>query len=425
MRIAYLDTFAGIAGDMVLGAFVSAGIDIAKLRSEIAKLNLGNVELRTTKVIRSGITAAKVDVVVSGKVESVNDLGENINHHSHGDSDHHHHDEGHHHAHGSPNHEHGRSYLEIKHLIDSSPLSRSVKGKSTEIFKRIAEAEAKIHDTTLEKIHFHEVGAVDSIVDIVGTAICLELAGIEGIYTSPVRVGSNGYVEAQHGVLPVPAPATLEILKGYPTVFNDVPHELTTPTGAAIIAAISKGILKDTPIEVESVGYGAGTKDFGRLPNLLRVVIGQIKSPTEEDHVLLVETNMDDINPQIIPHLIERVLAEGATDAYVTQVIMKKGRPGFVFTVLMAEPLLDKISSEIFSQSTTLGLRIQTIRRSKLHRDLKTATTSFGEVRVKESSLDGRRRVAVEFDECKRIAEEKGMPLRDVMERINAELNRD
>jgi hypothetical protein len=425
MRIAYLDTFAEIAGDMVLGAFVSAGIDLKKLRAEIAKLDLGKVDLETGKVVRSGITAIKVDVVVSGEVESVNDLGGDIHRHSHGDDSHHHHGKGHEHDESTHSHGHGRSYLEIRSLIESAPLSENVKGKSKEIFGRIAEAEAKIHDTTVEKIHFHEVGAVDSIVDIVGTAVCLEIAGVEGVYTSPVRLGSNGYVEAQHGVLPVPAPATLEILKGYPAVFNDVPHELTTPTGAAIVAALSRGVLKETPVEVERIGYGAGTKDLGRLPNLLRVVIGDIKSPTEEDHVLLVETNMDDINPQLIPHLIERVLAEGATDAYVTPVMMKKGRPGFVFTVLMAEPLLERISKEIFAQSTTLGLRIQTIRRSKLHRELSTARTSYGDVRVKETSVDGKKRVTVEFDECKRIAEERGIPLRDILERINAELNRD
>lgn len=419
MRIAYLDTFAGIAGDMVLGAFVSAGLEADKLRSEIAKLGLGDVQLKLGKVVRSGITAVKVDVVVSGEMEQVDDLGRDIHHHEdHGHGHEHHHEKPHH------GNEHGRSYLEIKHLVESSPLSEQVKERSLGIFKRIAEAESKIHDTTVEKIHFHEVGAVDSIVDIVGSAICLELLGIEAIYTSPVRLGSNGYVEAQHGILPIPAPATLEILKGYPTVFSDVPHELTTPTGAAIVAALSKGILRDVPLEVESVGYGAGSKELGKLPNLLRVVIGEIGSPTEEDHVLLVETNMDDINPQLIPHLIEKLLESGATDAYVTSVLMKKGRPGFVLTVLMSEPLLDKLSSVIFSQSTTLGLRIQTIRRSKLHRELKTAMTSFGEVGVKESSLDGRKRVTAEFEECKRIAEERRLPLAEVMQRLNAELNK-
>lgn len=419
MKIAYLDTFAGIAGDMVLGAFVSAGLDVDKLRTEISKLSLGDVKIKTNKVVRSGITAVKVDVIVAGEIEKVNDLGEDIHHHDHGHSHGHDHEKAHH------DHGHGRSYIEIKHLIESSSLSVGVKGKSADIFRRIAEAEAKIHDTSVEKIHFHEVGAVDSIVDIVGTAVCLDLSGIEAVYTSPVRLGSNGYVEAQHGVLPIPAPATLEILKGYPVVFNDVPHELTTPTGAAIVAALSKGVLKDTAIDVERIGYGAGTKEFGKLPNLLRVVIGEMGSITEEDHVLLVETNMDDINPQLIPHLIEKVLAGGATDAFVTPVLMKKGRPGFVLSVLMSESLFEKVSSVIFAESTTLGLRVQTIRRAKVHREMRTANTSFGEVKVKESSVDGRKRVSAEFEECKRIAEERGLPLKDVMQRINAELNRE
>lgn len=415
MRIAYFDTFAGIAGDMVLGAFVSTGLDVAGLKNEIAKLGLGDVELNVGKVVRSGITAVKVDVVVAGQVERVNDLGPDANRHERERGHHHEHS---HHAHGA-----GRSYLEIRHLIESSSLSVQVKDNALSIFRRIAEAEAKIHDTTMEEIHFHEVGAVDSIVDIVGAALCLEMSGIEAVYTSPVCVGSGGYIEAQHGILPIPAPATIEILKDYPTVFKDIPHELTTPTGAAIVAALSEGLLRDTPVDVQRVGYGAGTKDFGRLPNLLRVVIGEINSVTEEDHLLLVETNMDDINPQLVPHVIEKVLSEGATDAYITPVLMKKGRPGFVLSVLMSESVLDRISSVIFAESTTLGLRIQTIRRSKVHREVGTASTSLGSVKIKESSVDGRKRISVEFEDCKRIAEEKGLPLKDVMQRINAELN--
>ena len=419
MRIAYFDTFAGIAGDMLLGAFVSAGLDINQLRARIAKLNLGIVELTSETVARSGITASKVNVIVGGKVETVVDLGSNVRDHAHTHGEHHDH-------HGTSTHERqGRSYLEIKHLIEVSTLSDFVKSKSLAIFLKLAEAEANIHDSTVDKIHFHEVGAVDSIVDIVGSAICLEIMGIESVFTSPIRLGSGGYIEAQHGVLPVPAPAAVEILKGYPVLFNDIPYELTTPTGAAIVSALSKGTLKDKPIEIERIGYGSGTRDLGRLPNLLRVVIGELKSEVEEDHNILVETNMDDINPQLIPFVIEKVLALGATDAFVTQVIMKKGRPGFMLSVLLSEPLLDKISSEIFSQTTTLGLRIQNIRRIKLHRQSKVATTSFGEVQVKETEVDGRKRLLVEFEECKRISESKSIPLADVMRKINAELNRD
>jgi uncharacterized protein (TIGR00299 family) protein len=411
MKVAYFDTFAGIAGDMVLGGFVSAGVEANELKEQLAKLSLGNFELRVGKVVRSGITATKVDIVVSGELEKVNDLGSKIPGHAHK------HDQSH------SQHEHGKSYLEIKHLIENSHLSDRVKSRSLAIFLKLAEAEARIHDTTVEKIHFHEVGAMDSIVDIVGTAVCLESAGIESVFTSPILLGSRGYIEADHGVLPVPAPASIEILKGYPVVFNDIPFELTTPTGAAIVSALSKGVLDDKPIEIEKIGYGAGTRDLGRLPNLLRVVIGELKSELEEDHNVLVETNMDDINPQLIPFVIEKVLSLGATDAFVTPLIMKKGRPGFMLSVLMSESMLSKISSEIFSQTTTLGLRIQNIRRIKVHRELRVAKTSFGDVRVKESSLNGRKRISAEFEECKRIAESTNVPLAEVMQRLNAELN--
>jgi hypothetical protein len=414
MKIAYFDTFAGIAGDMVLGAFISAGVDTKEVKDELSKLGIGNWDLKIGKVVRSGITAAKVDVVVSGEIERVNDLGVDVNAHPHEQDEPH----GHHHG-------HGRSYLGIKYLIENSNLSDFVKSKSLNIFLKLAEAEATIHDATVDKIHFHEVGAVDSIIDIVGTAVCLELGKVEEVFTSPVRVGSSGYIEAQHGVLPIPGPAALEILKGYPVVFNDLPYELTTPTGAAIVAALSKGVLKNRPIKIETIGYGAGTRDLGRLPNLLRIVIGELKSEHEEDHTILVETNMDDINPQLIPHVIEKVISAGATDAFVAPIIMKKGRPGFLLSVLMGESLLEKISSEIFSQTTTLGLRIQNIRRIKVHRETKIVKTSFGEVKVKESSVNGKTRIAVEFEECRRIAESLSLPLAEVMQKLNAELNRE
>lgn len=422
MKIAYFDTFAGIAGDMVLGAFIDSGVDPDALTNELAKLKLGDVELKLNKVVRSGITATKVDVAVSGTVEKVEDLGSSV--HTHSDHEHHPHDHEHSHDHDhSHDHEQGRSYLEIKHLIENSGVSDSVKRNSLEIFGRIGEAEAKIHSTTLDKIHFHEVGAIDSIVDIVGTAVCLELSGVEAVFTSPIRLGSNGYFEAKHGVLPVPGPAALEILKGYPVVFNDIPYELTTPTGAAVVAALSKGLLNDRPVNIKKIGYGAGTRELGRLPNLLRVVIGEVASDLEEDHVVLVETNMDDINPQLVPHVIERLLAAGATDAFVIPLMMKKGRPGFLLSVLTSETRLNAIALEIFSQTTTLGLRIQHIRRMKVHRETKKVSTSFGEVNVKESHVNGNKRIMAEFEECKRIAESRSIPLIEVMQRLNSELN--
>jgi uncharacterized protein (TIGR00299 family) protein len=414
MRVAYFDTFAGIAGDMVLGAFVSAGVKPSMLKEELSKLMLGDWDLKIGKVVRNGITATKVDVVIAGKIEKTNDLGPGLQKHSHRLEK----------QAGHEHHNHGRSYIEIEHLIGDSTLSDFVKTKSLSIFRLIAEAEAKIHDTTVDKIHFHEVGAVDSIVDIVGTSICLELSKIEAIYTTPVRLGGEGYIEAQHGVLPVPSPAAVEILKNYPVVIGGVPYELTTPTGAAIVAALSKGVLRDHAITINSIGYGAGTRDLDRLPNLLRVIIGEFESEHEEDHGILVETNMDDINPQLIPVVIERLLSAGATDAFVVPVIMKKGRPGFLLSVLMKETLLDEISREIFAQTTTLGLRIHDIRRIKVHRETKTVKSSFGEVRVKESEVNGKVRVAVEFEECRRIAEAFSLPMMEVMQRLNAELNK-
>ncbi len=413
MKIAYFDTFAGIAGDMVLGAFVSAGLDSNKIMEELSKLNLGEVQLRVSSVVRSGINASKVEVVVSGQVERVNDLGREINTRVHVREENH------------SNGGHGRSYHDIKRLIEDSGLSSFVKSKALSVFLKLAEAEAKIHNTDVDKIHFHEVGAFDSIVDIVGAAICLELSNIESVFTSPIRLGSAGYIEAKHGVLPVPAPATVEILKGYPVVFNDVPFELTTPTGAALVAALSKGVLRESPIKVERIGYGAGTRDLGRLPNLLRIVIGESDNEKEEDYVILLETNMDDINPQLVPYVIEKVLALGATDAYVSPVIMKKGRPGFELTVLTREPLLDRISSEIFSQTTTLGMRIQKVRRIKASRESKLMQTTFGEVRVKISEIGGQRRFNVEFEDCKSIADSRNFSLFDVMQKINSELNRE
>lgn len=421
MKIAYFDTFAGIAGDMVLGAFVSAGVDAKQLKDELLKLGIGDWDFKIGKVIRSGITAVKVDVVISGEIERVNDLGADVNARSHEKDESH----GHHHGHVGDPVRGSRSYLEIKYLIEQSSLSDFVKAKSLDIFLKLAEAEAKIHDSAIDKVHFHEVGAVDSIVDIVGSAVCLELSKVEEVFTSTVRVGSSGYIEAQHGILPVPSPAALEILKDYPVVLNDLPYELTTPTGAAIVAALSKGALKNRPIKIDKIGYGAGTRDLGRLPNLLRVVIGELKSEYEEDHTILVETNMDDINPQLIPHVIDKMISAGATDAFVVPVIMKKGRPGFLLSVLVGASLLEKISDEIFSETTTLGLRIQNIRRIKVHREIKIAKTKFGKVKVKESSINGKIRVAVEFEECKRIAESLSVPLGEVMQKLNAELNRE
>jgi len=384
MTIAYLDTIGGIAGDMTLAAFVSAGVPFDALVAELRKLPLDGYELSARHVRRSSIDAVHVDVTVSAPPAAHRHLGD------------------------------------ILRIIGASALSASVKEKSEAMFRLIAEAEAHIHGSTPEEVHFHEVGALDSIVDIVGTAICLELCGAERVYSSPVRVGSGGLITSAHGSLP--APATLAILRDYPLVLTAVQQELSTPTGAAIIKALSSGVLQDERIRIRSVGYGAGTKEFPDIPNLLRVVIGTLDGPTEGEDVLIVETNIDDMNPQAYPFVIEQLLRAGAHDAYLVPIIMKKGRPGILLSAMVARAQLDEVVSVFYRETSTIGLRIQSTGRRKLPRSHLELDTSLGRVKAKAVLRDGREIVTPEYEECKRIANERNMPLLEVMRRLEKEI---
>ncbi len=296
------------------------------------------------------------------------------------------------------------------------------KGRAQSIFKVIAEAEAKIHSTSLEKVHFHEVGALDAIVDIVGTAICLELLGIECVYSSPVKLGSGGFVDTEHGKMPIPTPATAEILKDYPTILTDIPFELTTPTGAAIIKSLSSGVLTMEHLKIERIGYGAGTKEFDGVPNLLRVFVGELPQTYEKDELVMVETNIDNMNPEIYPYVLERLLAAGANDAYIIPVIMKKGRPGILFSVLTSRSAIEAIIDIMFRETTTLGLRIQPVERRKLTRSQREVRTSFGLVMAKVISVSGQERLVPEFEECKRLAHERGLPLLEIYNELQRQL---
>lgn len=249
MKIAYFDAFAGISSDMALGAFISAGIDLNQVEEELQKMNVGKIDISISNVVRSNISATKVNLVVNN-----NDL---INSHE-------------------------RSYLDIASLIKRSHLSENVKRRSLAVFELLARAETRIHNSRVEEVHFHEVGAIDSILEIVGTSICLELSKVKAVYTSPIRVGSGGFIEAHHGTLPIPTPAALEILKGYPIILDDMPFEMTTPSGAAIVRAFSSGVMEPMLIEVEDIGYGAGTKEFWKVPSLLRIIIGNLKIQNSE-----------------------------------------------------------------------------------------------------------------------------------------------
>lgn len=386
MKIAYFDTISGIAGDMTLAAFVSAGLPLDELNAELKKLPLTGFELAGKHVMRNSIAAVHIDVVVSH-------------------TPHYH-----------------RHLKDIFHIIETSSLSERVKEVAKSIFHVIGEAEAKVHDSTLEKIHFHEVGAVDSIVDIVGTAICLEKFGIERVYTSPVRLGSGGLVATQHGTMPTPVPATIEILKNYPTVLTTIPDELTTPTGAGIIKALSSGVLTDETLRVEAVGYGTGTKEIPQLPNLLRVVIGEMESRTEGEQIVTVETNIDDMNPQVYPYVIDKLLAAGAHDAYLIPIIMKKGRPGILLSVMVEKSKLEAVTHVIYTETSTIGLRIQEIGRRKLPRRQMEIRTQFGMVKMKAVLRDGTEVLVPEFEECRRIAEERGIPVLEVQRALLSEI---
>jgi uncharacterized protein (TIGR00299 family) protein len=386
MRVAYLDTIGGIAGDMTLAAFVSAGLPLQELTSRLAALPLKGYELIGRHVSRSGITAVQVEVVVSFP--------------------------------GS----HHRHLRDIESIITGSSLAGAVKERAMAAFRVLAAAEAKIHNTTIDKVHFHEVGAVDAIIDIVGTAICLETMGIERIYTSPIKVGNGGSVEAEHGLLPIPSPATMEILRGYPVVLTSAPHELTTPTGAAIVRAFSSGSLSDEELVVDTIGYGAGMKEFREMPNLLRILIGSLASQGEQDMVTVIETTIDDMNPQLYPYVLDQLLASGAVDAYLTPVIMKKGRPGILLSVLTGIEGRKEVVDLIFSLTSTIGLRIQNVPRARLERREVVIDTRFGPLKAKSVLREGRTRISPEFEECRRIAEEQKISLLEVYRLVNQDI---
>ncbi len=354
MKVCYFDTIGGISGDMALGALVNAGVPLEELSAELKRLNIPGFELETRHIERSGIVATKVEVILTG-------------------------------------HEHHHRHLkDIDAIIDGSGLSEGVKERSKKIFREVALAEAKVHNKPVEEVHFHEVGALDSLADIVGVSICLEKLGIEAVYSSPLKVGRTGLVNSEHGKLPVPTPATMEILRGYPLMFTEIPFELTTPTGAAIIKALSSGVLSTELLNVEVIGYGAGTREIEHLPNLLRVMIGTIDPQYRTDELVTVETNIDDMNPELFPHVVDRLLASGANDAYLAPIQMKKGRPGMLLSVLVSRVKLEDILGVIFRETTTLGVRIQQVERRKLQRELRQVRTSLGVVNVKSVIRDGK-----------------------------------
>ncbi|NLK67521.1 MAG: nickel pincer cofactor biosynthesis protein LarC [Campylobacteraceae bacterium] len=376
-KVLYYDCTSGISGDMNIAALLDLGVDFKHLQNELKKLNL-NHKISHKKVLKSGILGIKFDV-------SYDD------------------------------HTHARTFKEIKRIINSSNLSKFVKTLSIEIFTTIAKAEAKVHDISVENVHFHEIGAVDSIVDIVGAAVCLEYLGIEEIYSSKVELG-GGVVKCDHGELSVPAPATCEILKDIPVSLGKANFELTTPTGAGIIKTIAKSFDEKLSFKIHKIGYGAGTKDAS-FPNLLRVMICEKLQNSSEETQTIIETNIDDMNAEEFSFLCELLFENGALDVYSSAIFMKKGRIGYKLSVLCKNEDSLNLENLIFENSSTIGLRKYEITKVELPRKSETIQTKYGEISVKISKTPlGNLKVKPEFDECKILAKKHGKTIKEIKE---------
>jgi len=381
MNMAYFDCFSGISGDMTLGALVDAGCSADLLRAELRALQVPGWEFSTEKVWKNGMSATYVRV----KTED---------HHKH------------------------RSLSTILEILKNSKLAPQVRDRASAIFQKLGQAEAHVHDAPIEKVHFHEVGAVDAIVDIVGACIGFHALGIERFACSALNVG-GGTAKMAHGILPVPAPATARLLQGAPTYSNGVQHELVTPTGAAIVATLCDSFGPQPPMTVSAIGYGAGTEDLDGQPNVMRILIGEAagKSTTAVDEeISIIEANLDDMNPQIYGYVVEKVLAAGALDVYTTALQMKKNRPGTLLTILCKPADTEALMGLIFAETTTFGVRTHRAQRRALAREWVNVSTSYGDVRIKLSRSNGHvQHVAPEFDDCRKLAVEKQVPLQQVI----------
>ncbi len=443
MRIAYLDCFSGMSGDMFLGALVDAGVSPELLERTVAALDIG-ARLEISRVVRAGIAATKVDVYAHGEKDlpreeywsgrQISDLGPQEHPHDHGHSHHHSHEhdsEGQSSRAGTPlaiaqgtaaprEPGHGRGLKEIRCIISSSAISERAKATAIAIFENLGAAEAKIHDSSIESVHFHEVGAVDAMVDIVCASVGAEALGVDEIVCSPLNLG-GGTVKCAHGTLPVPAPATLELLKDAPVYSSGLQVELVTPTGAAIVKTLARRFAAFPEMRVEKIGYGAGTRDFPGHANVVRLTIGEaqpaLAAKVSEETVTVLEANLDDLNPQVFGYVMDRLLEEGALDAFGVPVQMKKSRPGMVLTVLCRPEDAAKLTQLLFTETSTLGVRRRDERRQALARKWVTVATEWGEVRLKIASMNGTvTNYAPEYEDCRRIAAEHRVPLKAVMQ---------
>ena len=383
MKIIGYDCFSGISGDMNLGAMIDLGVDKTFLIDELKKLHLPGWELIVEKDQRHGIAGTKVTVKQT-------------------------------------RHEHAHRHLsDIDKIIDDSSLDIKTRELSKKIFLKIARAEATVHGIPLDQVHFHEVGAVDSIIDVTGAAICFNALEVGAVYVSTVELG-GGLVQCDHGTLPVPAPATVEIIKGIPVRTGGVDFEATTPTGAAIIATLGTHFNSEMAIKIEKTAYGIGQKDHQSVPNLLRVFLGETISSQESGHgALQIECNIDDMNPEFFDYISERLFKAGASDVFYSNIMMKKGRPGILLNIICETELADTVKNIIFTESTSLGMRTFPFKKDTLVRKFETIQTIYGELTVKRSYYNGKEVSSKpEYEDCKRIAAEKGIPVKEVYNNI-------
>ncbi|HZK40963.1 MAG TPA: nickel pincer cofactor biosynthesis protein LarC [Atribacterota bacterium] len=383
MKIAYFDCFSGISGDMTVGALLDAGLKIDTLEKELKKLGLSGYQLEVNKVVKKGISATQFKVKI--KEEGVE-----------------------------------RRFKDILDILEKSKLDEEVKKETEKIFFNIAQAESKIHRKDIDKIHFHEIGGLDSIIDITSAVIGIKTLGIEEIHSSALPVG-KGFVKCAHGVIPVPAPATLELLKNIPIYSGGIEGEMITPTGAGIISTLAKSFGERPSMKIEMTGYGAGEKEF-TIPNLLRVSIGEkilkdenLKDGYLSDEAVLIESNIDDMNPEFYDHIMEKLFSQGALDVFLTPIQMKKNRPAHMLSIIVYEQNLKEILEVLFSESTTLGVRIREVKRLRLVQQNFIIATKYGKIKVKVGMFKGKiKNIAPEYEDCKKMAQQYKVPLKEV-----------
>lgn len=386
MKILYYDCFAGISGDMNLGALIDLGVDADYLKNELGKLNIEGFHLEIKKDQRRGITGTKADVIIE-----------------------------------NPDNEKHRHLRHVEEIVNNSSLPDHVKSNALKIFNLVAVAEAKVHDIPIEKVHFHEVGALDSIADIVGAAICLDYLKVDKVMAAPIQLG-GGTVKCAHGIMPVPAPATAEIVKNVPVKTGLVNHEATTPTGAAILVATVDEFTERIELPITKTAYGIGHRD-NEVPNVLRVYLlksaDEVKDVDTEDAIIL-ESNIDDMNPEHYDFILEKLFKAGASDAWLVPMVMKKSRPAVQLSVLCKENLVEKLKDIIFTHSTSIGIREYRVKKNMLRREETTLETTFGEVRIKQSFYNGKLvRSKPEFDDCKMLAEKHQVSISEIEKEIS------